>query len=295
MSVHKIRNLVLSIAVIIGGLLGFALIGSAYRLERKHVVAATPVTSPSDSASLARGGHLYQSIGCATCHASDGGGALYLDAGPIGLAVGTNLTRGRGGVGADRTDIDLVRAIRHGVRRDSSSLILMPSEVYVHLTDEDLGAIIGYVRQLRPVDRELPATHLRLLGRALLSTGKLNLLAAPKTPAFADPAGVSPGPTAAYGRYLADIASCRSCHGSALTGRPMGAPGAPRSSNLTPAGLSGWTERDFFTAMREGRRPGGSILHGIMPWKEFRHMTDDDLSALWQYLQSVPSTPTGGG
>ena len=288
-----IRRLALALAVIIVSLLGIVFLGSEYRLRRKHVVVAAPVRALSDGASLSRGSHLYQSIGCATCHGPDGGGAVYLDAGPIGLAVGTNLTRGRGGAGGSRTDSDLVRAIRHGVRQDGTSLILMPSEVYVHLTDQDLGAIIGYLRELPPVDRELPATHLRLLGRALLAAGKLPLLAAPKTPPFARPAEGSPGPTAAYGRYLADIASCRSCHGSRLTGRAMAAPGAPPSTNLTPAGLTGWTERDFFTAMREGRRPNGSVLHEIMPWKQFRNMTDEELQALWQYLHSVPSAPSG--
>ena len=283
-----IRNLLLTLAVIALCLLGVILIGSEYRLSRKYTVAAMPVSAGSDSGSLSRGGHLYQSIGCATCHGSDGGGALYLDAGPIGLAVGTNLTGGRGGIGSRRTDGDFVRAIRHGVRPDGASLILMPSEVYVQLTDEDLAAILGYLRQLPPVDRELPATHLRLLGRALLAAGKLDLLAAPKTPAFAHPAGLTPGPTVAYGRYLADIASCRSCHGSNLAGRPMAAPGAPPSTNLTPAGLSSWSEKDFLTAMREGRRPDGAILHEIMPWKQFRNMTDEDLAALWQYLRSMP-------
>jgi mono/diheme cytochrome c family protein len=289
-----IRKLLLALVVVVVGMSGIVFIGSEYRLNRKYLVAAAPVAGRSDSASLSRGGHLYRSIGCATCHSADGGGALYLDAGPIGLAVGTNLTRGRGGIGSSRTDGDLVRAIRHGVRQDGSSLILMPSEVYVHLTDEDLGAIIGYLRQLPPVDRKLPATHLRLLGRALLAVGKLNLLAAAKTPPFAHPAAISPGPTAAYGRYLADIASCRSCHGSGLSGGPMAAPGAPPSSNLTPASLSAWSEKDFFTAMREGRRPDGAMLHEIMPWKEFCNMTDEDLAALWQYLRSVPSKPSGG-
>lgn len=97
-----IRNLLLALAVIVLCLLGATLIGSEYRLKRKYVVAASPVSAESDSASVSRGGHLYQSIGCATCHGSDGGGALYLDAGAIGLAVGTNLTRGRGGVGNGR-------------------------------------------------------------------------------------------------------------------------------------------------------------------------------------------------
>src|SRR4051812_6974606 len=133
-----LRNLVLTIAVLVVGVIGIVLLGSDYRLKRKYSVGTSPVSERNDSASLARGGHLYHTIACAVCHGQDSGGALYLDAGPIGLAVGTNLTHGRGGIGSSRSTTDLVRAIRHGVRPDSSSLILMPSEVYVHLTDEDL-------------------------------------------------------------------------------------------------------------------------------------------------------------
>jgi mono/diheme cytochrome c family protein len=289
-----IRNLVLSLAVVTAVAIGIVFLGSEYRLRRKYAVATSPVPERSDSAALARGEHLYRSINCALCHGADGGGAVYLDAGPIGLAVGPNLTRGRGGIGNRRSNTDLVRAIRHGVRPDSSSLILMPSEIYVHLTDEDLGAIIGYLRRLPPVDRDLPATRLRFLGRALHVIGKMNLLVASKTPPFADPAPVSPGPTAAYGRYIAAIASCHGCHGTGLSGGALGAPGSPPAANLTPAGLSEWNEADFLTAMRQGRRPDGSRLHEIMPWKQYRNMTDEELAALWQYLRSVPSKPFGG-
>lgn len=59
-----IRNLLLALAVIVLCLLGATLIGSEYRLKRKYVVAASPVSAESDSASVSRGGHLYQSIGC---------------------------------------------------------------------------------------------------------------------------------------------------------------------------------------------------------------------------------------
>ena len=109
-----IRNLVLTLLLIVVGVIGVVFLGSNYRLNRKYSVATSPVSERSDSASLARGDHLYHSIGCAICHGVDGGGALYLDAGPIGLAAGPNLTRGRGGIGSSRSNGDLVRAIRHG-------------------------------------------------------------------------------------------------------------------------------------------------------------------------------------
>ena len=289
-----LRKLILGLVALVALLLGVVFLGSELRLRHRYPVAVGAVPIPSDSSGLARGEHLYRSIGCAECHADDGGGVLYMDAGPIGLAAGPNLTRGPGGVGGERSDGDLVRAIRHGVRPDGTSLIMMPSEEYVHLTDDDLGAIVGYLRTLPPVEREVPRTHLRLLGRALHVAGKMNLLSASKTPPFEDPAPITPGATAEYGRYLADIATCHACHGPGLSGGPMGAPGAPPAANLTPAGIGGYTEADFVNTIRTGRRPAGTTLHQIMPWKQFRNMTDEELAALWQYLRSVPAKPFGG-
>ncbi len=263
-------------------------LGSELRLRRIFVVSDRPVTV--DPRAAARGAHLYRSIGCAACHGDDGGGAVYLDAGPIGLAVGTNLTSGRGGVGARRTEDDLARAIRRGVRSNGTSLLVMPSEVYAHLSDEDLAALVLHLRGLPPVDRVLPPTHLRPLGRVLLAADKLDLRSARKAQLVPHPATVTPGPTTAYGRYLAEIASCRSCHRPALGGGPMTAPGAPAAPDITPAGLRGWAESDFVTLMRTGRRPDGTPLHPIMPWTSYRRMSDDELGALWRYLQSVPAT-----
>ena len=158
-----LKAVLLGFGVVAMIVLAAVLVGSELKIRRKYAVDAAPLAVPTDSAGVARGDHLYHSIGCAGCHGVDGGGALYLDAGPIGLAAGSNLTSGRGGISGRRSDIDLVRAIRHGVRPDSTSLILMPSDVLVHLTDQDLGAIIGYLRRLPPVDREVPQTHLRIL------------------------------------------------------------------------------------------------------------------------------------
>lgn len=264
------------------------LLGSELRLRRTFSVADRQVKL--ESASAARGAHLYRSIGCAACHGEDGGGAVYLDAGPIGLAVGTNLTRGHGGVGARRTERELARAIGRGVRPDGTSLLVMPSEVYAHLSDEDLAALVRHIRSLPAVDRELPPTHLRPLGRALLAAGKLDLRSARKAEAVPHPVRSTPGPTATYGRYLADIASCRSCHRPALGGGPMTAPGVPAAPDITPAGLPGWTESDFVTLMRTGRRPAGTPLHPIMPWTSYRWMSDSELTALWLYLRSVPAS-----
>ena len=267
---------------------------SERKLLKRYEVTPAAITIPADSAAIERGEYLARAVTtCALCHADDGGGWLYADMGPMGVIAGPNLTRGRGGIGNDFSDADWVRAIRHGVRRDGTSLIVMPSEVFTHLSDADLGAIIAYLKQLPPVDREVPATRFGPMGRALLAAGKLNILVAPKTKEVAR-ASVAPQPTIEYGRYLADISGCHGCHGYGLSGgRVAGPPNLPPASNLTVTGLGPWTEQDFVTALREGKRPDGTQLDEFMPWKVYRGMRDLELRALWLYLRSMPARDFG--
>jgi cytochrome c553 len=171
----------------------------------------------------------------------------------------------------------------------------MPSEVYAHLSDADLAAIVAFLERLPPVDRELPSTRFGPMGRALLTAGKLNILVAPKTPRPGTRPHVEPGPTAAYGRYLADVSGCHGCHGYGLSGgRVAGPPDLPPASNLTPAGpIAAWSEAEFVRAMRTGQRPDGTTLDEFMPWRILGRMTDDELHALRLYLASVPPRPSG--
>ena len=289
------RVLGLTIVLVLVGAILFVWLASERQINRRYAVQASAVPPLSDSVGLARGRYLYSSISCALCHGEDGGGMVYFESGPMGTVVGSNLTSGRGGVAGQRSDLDLVRAIRHGVRPDSTSLMVMPSEVFVHLSDVDLGAILGYLRSLSPVDRELPSSGFGWMGRALLATGRMNILVAGKTPAFQPPPEVLPAPTRDYGRYLADISGCHGCHGFGLSGGAVaGPPGLPPASNLTPAGLLNWTEADLRRALREGVGSGGAPIDEFMPWKAYRHFTDADITALWRYLQSVPPRPFGG-
>ena len=72
-------------------------------------------------------------------------------------------------------------------------------------------------------------------------------------------------------------------------------PGKPRAANLTPHadGLQGWTEDDFLRLMRQGLRPDGTHVDPAMPWQGTTAVWDDeDLMALFAYLQSLPPLPT---
>jgi cytochrome c553 len=91
-----------------------------------------------------------------------------------------------------------------------------------------------------------------------------------------------------YGRYLSAVAGCTSCHGPDLAGGPpSGPPGAPPVPNLTPSAIGDWTDADYFTAIRDGRRPDGTETSDFMPWRFAGRMSDDELNAIWLYLRSV--------
>jgi mono/diheme cytochrome c family protein len=284
-------------AVLVLALVGAGVVyaASERKLRRTYDTSVDSVRVPTDAASIARGEHLVRNvINCTLCHGDDLGGAVYSNSPAIGTVAGPNLTRGKGGIGADYTDMDYVRAIRRGVRRDGRSLIVMPSEVFTHLSQEDLGAVIAFLKQVPPVDRDVPKSGFGPMGRALLAAGKMNILVAGKTPRITPPASVTVDTTAAYGRYIADISGCHGCHGYGLSGgRVAGPPGLPPASNLTPAGIGSWTEADLTRALREGRRPDGSQLDEFMPWRVFRGMTDTEIHAIWLYLKSVPAKPFG--
>jgi mono/diheme cytochrome c family protein len=211
--------------------------------------------------------------------------------------VASNLTGGLGGAGDEYTDADWVRAIRYGVGPDGKPLLFMPSGEFWYLSDYDLGAVIAFVKSQPAVDNELPGNQVALVLRAFyLLTGGIPLLA----PELIDleaprPAAPEPGVTEEYGRYLA--VSCVGCHGEGFSGGPI--PGAPPdwppAMNLTPGGeLAGWTEAQFIQVMRTGVTPSGhAIENEYMPWKTIAKMTDNELKALFLFLQSLPAREFG--
>ena len=247
----------------------------------------SPVRAAADPASLDRGRHLVEAIGkCQECHGADMGGKMWVDAPAFGRLAGSNLTSGRGGIGA-LTDADLERALRHGVGRDRRPLVFMPSEAFAAMGDEDLAALLGYLRTLPPVDRELPEPTVGPVGRALYLLGNLPLLPVRLIDHGASLPDQTPSVTVEYGEYLATIGGCRSCHGLALAGDAN-----PDAPDITVGRLGDWTEQDFFTALRRGKRPDGSVIDPeTMPWVRSGLMTDDEIRAVWMYMRALPAAP----
>jgi cytochrome c553 len=270
------------------------------RRHAGHHYSITPQVPPipGDSASLARGRHVVEAIAkCSGCHGDDLGGQKLVDDAAFARIYAPNLTYGTGGVGRQLSDADWVRAIRFGVGPDGRALAIMPSDEFAHLSDADLAAAIAYVKRMPPVDRATPSRKFGPVGTALIGTGMVPVFHAEAS--TANPQSVpapDPADTLAYGRYLVEVGGCKGCHGPGLSGGAIGGgpPGAPPASNLTRSGIAGtYSEAEFVSVLRTGKRPGGAALNDFMPWPYVGRMTDAEMHAVWKYLQSVPPRAFG--
>jgi cytochrome c553 len=189
------------------------------------------------------------------------------------------------------TDDMLARGIREGIGHDGRPLVpVMPYENLRHLTDEDLAAVVVYLRSIPPVHNPLPQTKLPLPFK-LLVKGFPEPLAGPvAAPAAADPAR--------NGEYLTQLGACNDCHaatdrkGNKLPyggGQIFEAPaGKVAAANLTPdpSGIPYYDEAMFIQTMRTGRVGGVRQLSVAMPWRVYGRLNDDDLKAMFAYLRT---------
>jgi mono/diheme cytochrome c family protein len=300
---NKLGKILKWIGIIVGGLVGLLVVAFVILLfigrskaNKTHDVPVETITIPADAAAIERGEHVALIHYCQNCHADNLSGELYFTI-PGLLSIPTpNLTAGAGGVGRFYTDEDWLRAIQHGVGHDGRALWIMPSENFSHLSDEDMSALIAYLKSVPPVDNELPAREIEPMGQVMVALGMVPPVAVDKIDHTASrPAAPQPAVTAEYGEYLART-MCTACHGDMLNGVPFGPPGDQTPTpNLTPGGeLAAWSEEQFIVTLRTGVTPTGRELGESMPWQYFGRMTDDELKALWLYLQSLPALAQGG-
>ena len=292
------------IGIILGGLVVLVIlaavglyIGGGARLSKTYDIQVETIAIPTGEKAIARGRHLAEAVTfCQACHGDNLGGDVIDDEPGIATISASNLTSGRGGVSAAYSDTDYVRAIRHGVNPEGRGLLVMHSDIFHNLSEEDLGAVIAYVKSAPPVDNQVSKTRVEPLGRIFLALGMFDSEAMPPIPAevidhtapFAE--APAPGATAEYGRYLVSIALCYMCHGPDLRGGPPLEEGWPPGPNITIYGApGGWSEEQFVSTIRTGVTPYGKALDPeFMPWEGYANMTDEELGAIWQYLQSLP-------
>lgn len=265
-----------------------------------------PVPAAEQAALAARGEYIVRNVSaCGHCHAADRrnpdgplSGGIAFSNWRLGTVRAANLTPDAAtGLGSWSLP-EIVRAIRNGNDRHGGLLApVMPYEWLSGMSDADALAVATYLKSLPPVRNEVrnqPNLVFRMAKVLFLHPAQTTVATAPPR-----------GPTAEYGRYLADGPGlCADCHtprggvqqahdrdrlyaGDATP--PKAFPANP--ANLTPdaeTGIGRWSEDDFLRTLRTGVNPRGDSLHAFMPWRQVRRMTDDDLRAIYRYLRTLP-------
>jgi hypothetical protein len=263
--------------IVLGGLIGLALLTGAalYPVGMKKLtqtypnIAVEAVNIPTDADAITRGKHVSIIWACTKCHGTDLSGTLITND-PIegsvplmGTIPASNLTSGEGGIARSYTDTDWVRAIRHGVMQDSQVEIFMFD--YSTMSDQDLGDLIAYIKQIPPIDTNYPEMSYGPIIPIVPAVGLFTPAAELINHDAPRPAEPLPGATKEYGRYLSAI--CAGCHRNSV-GRV----------------LKKWTQDDFIRAIHSGVLPDGSQLGPTMSSKTFNEMDDLELTALWFYF-----------
>ena len=261
-------------------------IGSEQMLRRKYV--ATPEhLVPSSASALANAPHQARLIGCLSCHGQGLRGNDVYDEPAMGDIIAPNLPL----IARSRTDQQLATAIRQGIAYDGRPLVVMPSGIFARMSDEDISALIGWIRTLPAGAVPHRPFRLSLLGRLHLLKGDM-----PLQPELARryrrewPADV--GPSYARGRYLTAI-NCAECHGPALHGgdraladfNPSFGERAPPTPDLAIVGA--YDLQKFKRLMRTGVPADGHKLDEMadVAKQDFSHFTDEEIETLYDYLQ----------
>ena len=272
--------------------------------------AALPVMAQDQKKLLERGTYLMDSIvACGNCHIARGekgrplpekglSGGLPFDE-PFGKSFASNITPDpETGIGK-WTDAQLKRAIREGIRPDGSVIgPPMPIEFYRRMADEDLDAIVAYLRAQPPVKNAVPkAQYTIALPKNYGPPLKGKIAAPPRSNQVK------------YGEYLAGpLGHCMECHTPFVKGHPdmkrLGAGGNPFkgpwgvavSRNITPheTGLKDWSDPEIERAIRQGVRKDGTPLKPPMAYDWYKNISDADMKALIAYLRALKPIPFGG-
>lgn len=286
------------------------------------------VRASTDPAVIARGEYLvYGPSHCVQCHASSfeefqkvikhekvplQGGTPFV-APPLGIIYAKNLTPDpETGIGR-YTDGQIARMMRYNVRPNGRGSI-RPMMPFHNMSDDDMIAIISFLRAQPPVRNQVPENEWTLVGKVIRSV----------SPTFKPRENINPPrtapeekPTKERGEYLARyVANCVGCHtklhettfepiGPEFAGGwemdPMPLPGADpalwfRTPNITPmkgGALTKFPDRATFIARFKagGRQHAGSP----MPWEAFARMSADDVGALHEFLHTLQPTQGATG
>lgn len=269
------------------------------------------IKATKDSIVIARGKHLVYNIAhCVDCHSTSNKDSLMalgqepvLSGGfkfefELGKFYSKNITPDKEtGIG-NLTDAEIARSLYYGVSSKGKAMLdFMP---FHNLSEDDMTAIISYLRTVKPVKNKVPEHEYTTMGKVVKA-----FLIKPVGPSVEIVKSVKQDSSAIYGGYIVNsLGNCAGCHTKrGATGEVIGAHMAGGNSfeeggmpplispNLTPDSSSrifGWTQQNFIDRFRMGK----VIKHSPMPWNSFKNMTDDELKAIYNYLQTIKPAKT---
>jgi mono/diheme cytochrome c family protein len=271
-----------------------------------------PIEASKDSTIIARGKEIaFGPAHCADCHSTlnpdsliNLGQEVPLSGGhefkfELGKFYSKNITPDSAtGIGK-YSDGEIARLLRYGVKPDGGAVLdFMP---FHDMSDEDLAAVISFLRSQKPVHKVIPEHEYNTTGKVVKA-----FLVKPVGPSGLVPKSVKRDSSAAYGEYLAmSVANCNGCHTQRdMKGGYIGEPFAgggpfvePGKITLTPPNLTpdksstiyAWSQQDFLDRFRKGKL----IEHSHMPWNSFKRMSDSDLKAIYKFLRTLKPYKTG--
>lgn len=247
-------------------------------LSRTHSAAAETVRAAGSSQRIDEGKRLAAAVGCQNCHGANLQGDVFVDIPYVARVHAPNLTL----LAQQLSDAQLAQSIRQGVRPDGRALFGMPSEMYAHLSDDELAAVLGYVRSLPAAGAATAPNQWRVAGRVALLAEQIHpapvLIAKTRTKHALDVGAY------AAGRHTALIA-CSECHGPDLGGlpRPFGDPPMPDLA-IAAAYDADAFRRLMRTGIARGDRKVG--LMSAVARSRFSHFTDEEIDQLHAYLKA---------
>lgn len=285
-------GIILLVLIVVIVVFAFAMQSKYKKMSKKTYEVTVPnIAILTDSVSLVRGASIAASV-CTGCHGGDLAGKDFFNDPKIGVVYSANLTPG--GVTKNYTDEDWIRALRFGVKPDGHGMFVMPVEYLNYMSDEDLGSLIGYLKTLPPSDKPQPENYFTFMSQVLAGAGVFGQLydcelldlkdvSVHTAPEFSE--------SVDYGKYTMRIHGCFACHGENLNGAKSPDPVSPPCSNITMGGNFGkWSYDQFAETMQSGKTPEGKELDiKFMPWAEFGLMTDTEMRAIYNYIQSQPA------
>ncbi len=292
--------LVVLVVVAAGSLVAYA--SATWDRGRYASYPLPDLRATTDSATIAKGRYLVHGPAhCVDCH-THGPGGLLSGGVPFVLPLGTmyspNITPDpETGIGR-RTDAEIARMLRYNVRPHGRAAAGFMQ--FAGLSDEDIVAILSYIRSVPPVRNPVAAHDLSLMGKvvaAFVIKPHPRESSAPRlSPAIA--------PTVERGEYLVNsVGECAGCHTlrdlrtGAFIGPHLGGgfefPSdvdptlvfTPPNLTSDPTGITGQATEDQFVWRF---RQGAMIPESIMPWQAFGLMHEDDIRAIYRYIRTVP-------